>query len=291
MRFIFRKLLRVFIYMAVLLLLAWGAVVLFSPTRTDYRQGQQNRDQPGNATNRARAIPGTGFQPRSFIAGERAEYTLRFAKAPIGTGVFKVAPRASSPDAPWRFSLRLTALGGTFSYEANATVDATFKRTLSYQNTEVIPLRGRRSVRLVFNDSNRTVRRHLNGKAQGGLIKLPSVCYDSLSMIYAFREMDFNTGQTVQWAVTDGKSRYNMSARVNRREKIRIGQQTFRAILVEPDLGNFRGVFNKGDGSKLQIWFSDDAYTLPLRLRFKSPVGEITADNIKYSRPAPPLVP
>ncbi|HIE69916.1 MAG TPA: hypothetical protein EYP98_06945, partial [Planctomycetes bacterium] len=123
MRFIFRKLLRVFIYMAVLLLLAWGAVVLFSPTRTDYRQGQQNRDQPGNATNRARAIPGTGFQPRSFIAGERAEYTLRFAKAPIGTGVFKVAPRASLPDAPWRFSLRLTALG--------AVTEATYDRATS----------------------------------------------------------------------------------------------------------------------------------------------------------------
>jgi hypothetical protein len=291
MRFILRKLLRVFISMVVLLLLAWGVVVLFSPNRTDYRQGQQNRDRPDEATNRAPAAPGTGFQPRSFIAGERAEYTLRFAKAPIGTCVFKVAPRASSPGAPWRFSLRLTAMGGTFAYEANATVDPSFTRTLGYQNTEVIPLRGRRTVRLVFDDANRTVRRHLNGRPQGALTNLPPICYDPLSMIYAFREMDFNTGQTVRWIVTDGKSQYNMSARVKRREEIRIGKQTFRAILVEPDLGNFRGVFNKGDGSKLQIWFSDDAYTLPLRLRFKSPIGEITADNTKYRRPAPPRAP
>ena len=288
MRFILRKLLRVFVYMVALLLLAWGAVVLFSPDKTNYRQTKQGRTNSVNAAKKVSPAADTGYRPRSFTAGERAEYTLKFAKAPIGTGVFHVAPRTPSSSAPWHFSLRLKAMGGTFAYDANATINADFTRTLGYQNTEKIPFKGSRTVRLVYDDANRTVRRSLNGQPPGGPIDLPNRYFDPLSMIYAFREMDFNAGQTVKWVVTDGKSKYAMSASVKRREEIQIGAQTFRAFLVEPDLGNFRGVFNQGKDAQLQIWFSDDAYTLPLRLRFKSPIGVITADNKDYNRPAPP---
>ncbi len=286
MRYILRKLLRVFIYMAVLFLLAWGTVVLLSPSRTNFRQGAKGRTNSVLSTNGT--LPGNHLQERRFAAGELAEYTLRFAKAPIGEGVFKVEPR-DTVDAPWRFSLRLTAMGGAFGYEANATLDSDFRRTLAYQNTEVIPLRGKRTVRLVFDDSNgTTVRRSLNGGEPGAPIALPNSYYDPLSMIYAFREMNFDAGREVKWTVTDGKSSYVMSARVKNRENIRIGQDTFRTFLVEPDLGNFRGIFNQGKGAQLQIWFSDDAHTVPLRLRFKSPIGEIVAENKNYIRPAPP---
>ena len=288
MRFIFRKLFRVFIYMVVLLLLAWGAVVLFSPDKTNYRQTQSDRTNSVSTTKKVPPAAGPGYRPRSFTAGERAEYTLKFAKAPIGTGVFHVAPRTPSSSEPWHLSLRLKAMGGTFAYDANATINADFTRTLSYQNIEKIPLRDNRTVRLVYNDANRTVRRSLNGQPPASPIDLPDHYFDPLSMIYAFREMDFNAGQTVKWVVTDGKSKYAMSARIKRREEIRIGKQTFRTFMVEPDLGNFRGVFNQGKDAQLQIWFSDDAYTLPLRLRFKSPIGEITAENKDYNRPAPP---
>lgn len=290
MRFIFRKLLRVLVYMVALLLLAWSAVVLFSPHKTTYRQSKHGRTNAVIAAKKVPSVAGAGYRPRSFTAGERAEYTLKFAKAPIGTGVFHVEPRTSSSSAPWHFSLRLKAMGGAFAYDANATINSDFTRTLGYQNTEQIPLRGNRTVRLVYDDANRTVRRSLNGQPPGGPIDLPDRYFDPLSMIYAFREMDFNAGQTVKWIVTDGKSKYAMSAGVKRREEIRIGTQTFRTFLVEPDLGNFRGVFNQGKDAQLQIWFSDDAYTLPLRLRFKSPIGVIIADNKDYNRPAPPRV-
>ena len=288
MRFILRKLLRVFVYMVALLLLAWGAVVLFSPDKTNYRQTKQGRTNSVNAAKKVSPAADTGYRPRSFTAGERAEYTLKFAKAPIGTGVFHVAPRTPSSSAPWHFSLRLKAMGGTFAYDANATINADFTRTLGYQNTEKIPFKGSRTVRLVYDDATRTVRRSLNGQPPGGPIDLPDRYFDPLSMIYAFREMDFNAGQTVRWVVTDGKSKYAMSANVKRREEIQIGTQKFRSFLVEPDLGNFRGVFNQGKDAQLQIWFSDDAYTLPLRLRFKSPVGVITANLKNHNRPAPP---
>ncbi|SVD77306.1 uncharacterized protein METZ01_LOCUS430160, partial [marine metagenome] len=139
MRFILRKLLRVFVYMVALLLLAWGAVVLFSPDKTNYRQAKQGRTNSVNAAKKVPPAAGAGYHPRSFTAGERAEYTLKFAKAPIGTGVFHIAPRTPSSSAPWHFSLRLKVMGGTFAYNANATINADFTRTLGYQNTEKIP--------------------------------------------------------------------------------------------------------------------------------------------------------
>ena len=261
------KVLRMVAYMVSFVLLAWGVAVLLTPSNTNYPKDQPPRDD----------------KSRSFMAGERAEYILKLAGVQVGTGVFAVAPRMNTPDAPWHLSLKLSAFVGTLEYEANSTMNADFTRTFSYQNMEKIPARGVRTVRLDFNDANRTVVRYLNGNRQGERIQLPERYYDPLSMIYAFREMDFEAGKSIEWTVTDGKSKYMMGAAVERRETIEIGGSSLPTFLVIPDLGNFRGIFNKGKDAKMQIWFSDADDTLPLRIKFDGPGGaKITAENSSF---------
>jgi hypothetical protein len=313
-RRIAHKVLRMVAYMVSFVLLVWAVAVLRSPSQTRYEQDEmsradarknvQDRKQPrrvaipapisNNSTGISETIPrpldaNTTFeyQPIGFIAGERAEYYLRYLKVQVGSGVFEVAPR-KKPGEAWHFKLHLSGMGDKFEYNATSEMDSGFSRSLSYEYTEQFPLSEPRTVRLDFNEANRTVLRHLNGSLQGSPIQLPNSYFDPLSMIYAFREIDFAAGQAVEWIVTDGKSKYEMSANVKGRQQIKIGTKEFRAILVEPNLGNFRGIFNKGKDSKMQIWFSDDANTLPLRLRFESPIGEITAELKDHNRPVSP---
>ena len=261
------KVLWMFVYMVSFVLVAWGVAVLLTPSHTNYPKDQPPRDP----------------KSRSFMAGERAEYILKLAGVQVGTGVFSVAPRVDSNDAPWHLSLKLSAFVGTLAYEANSTMNADFTRTISYHNMEKIPARGVRTVQLDFNDANRTVIRYLNDNRQGEPIQLPERYYDPLSMIYAFREMDFDAGKSIAWTVTDGKSKYMMSAAVERRETIEIGGRSLPSFLVIPDLGNFRGIFNQGKDAQMQIWFSDADDTLPLRITFDGPGGaKITAENSSF---------
>ena len=68
-------------------------------------------------------------------------------------------------------------------------------------------------------------------------------------------------------------------------EKIKIGDRDFDTILVEPDLGNLRGVFNKDPKAKLQIWLSADDRRVPLRIRTKIARGNFITELEDYQRP------
>ena len=285
-----------FLLMAGLVLLVWVVAVLMSPSRVEHVPDETPRDAARELVrdqNRTRKVVVSGpeegngtepngtvvmeYRPVGFSAGERAEYHLWYLKAQVGDGVFAVGPR-KSPGEPWRFELKLSGMGGKFRYDAVSVMNAGFSRSQSYEYTEQFPLSKPRTVKLVFNEANSTVARSLNGETPGAPVALPARYFDPLSMIYAFREMDFDSDKAVEWTVTDGKSKYTMSAEVKGRERIRIGNKEFAAILVEPDLGNFRGIFNKGEDSRMQIWFEDSKSTLPLRIRFQTPIGEFTAD-------------
>ena len=62
-------------------------------------------------------------------------------------------------------------------------------------------------------------------------------------------------------------------------------EETYKAILVEPDLGNLRGIFKKDPSAKLQIWLSDDSHRTALRIKTKIKHGTFIADLVDYQRP------
>jgi hypothetical protein len=85
--------------------------------------------------------------------------------------------------------------------------------------------------------------------------------------------------------VSDGKGTFPVKVNVIGTQKIKIGNREFDAILVEPDLGNLRGVFNKDPKAKLQIWLSADAHRVPLRIRTKIARGNFITELEDYQRP------
>ena len=272
-----RKLLWVASAIAMVLLLAWLIVVVANPAKTNYQQAALKE---AAVTNRQPVA----YEPRGFAAGERAQYVIKFLKVPIGKATFEVKPRATAA-APWDFELQMQSHGDLLSYHVRSTMDPTFQRTTHYHSVQKD--RASRTVELQFDSRSNTVQCLLNGATNGQPVGLPARFYDPLSMIYRFREMDFASGQTVGWSVTDGKEVFEMKVAVRGHEEIQIGERKLRAIRVEPNLGEFRGVFHDRPDSKLQIWFSDDAYCIPLRIQSKFNVGEFVVELEEYTRPAP----
>ncbi len=263
---------------AIVLALAWLIVVWANPSRTNYQQAA-----PKPVLTPASQQP-QAYSPRSFAAGERADYVIKFLKVPIGRGTFEVKPHAKAAD-PWEFEMRMQSHGDLISYHVRSTMEPSFLRPSHYHSVQKD--RAPRTVELRFDPRSNTVQRLLNGGMDGPPRPLPARVCDPLSMIYRFREMDFASGQTVGWSVTDGKGTFDMKVAILGREEIEIGGRALRAIRVEPQLGQFHGVFHERPDSKLQIWFSDDAYCIPLRIQSRFHLGDFVVELEQYHRPAP----
>jgi hypothetical protein len=106
-----------------------------------------------------------------------------------------------------------------------------------------------------------------------------------LSIIFKFRELNLKTAGEFSSAVCDGKATFPAKVTVVGKQEIQIGKKTFQAILVEPDLGQLRGVFKKDPDAKLQIWLSDDERRAPLRIKTKIKHGTFIADLAEYKLP------
>jgi hypothetical protein len=141
-----------------------------------------------------------------------------------------------------------------------------------------------RKVDLTFDEKAQHCKRTLNGSPNGMVNTEPST-FDPLSIIFKFREMDLDRPGEFSSAVCDGKATFPAKVTVIGKEEIKIGKKTFKAILVEPDLGNLRGIFKKDPGAKLQIWLSDDSHRTALRIKTKIKYGTFIADLADYQRP------
>ena len=82
----------------------------------------------------------------------------------------------------------------------------------------------------------------------------------------------------------DGKATFPAKVTVVGKDEIKIGERTIKAILVEPNLGNLRGIFKKDPDPKLQIWLSDDAHRVLLRIKTKIKPGIFIANLANYQR-------
>ena len=237
----------------------------------------------------ANNVQRTVYEPRHFADGEVSQYSIRiergFLKSPVGDCTFTAHRLDADGSARWRFTLKGGALLGLVHYDATSIVNAAFTHTREYHTVQK-DLASRR-VDLVFDEKNRVCRRSLNGEPAG---EVPTEAYtlDPLSIIFKFREMDLGQSGEFSSAVSDGKATFAVKAKVIGREQIKIGGKTYQAILVEPDLGELRGIFRKEEGAKLQIWFSADRHQVALRIKTKIKHGTFIADLENYQRPASP---
>lgn len=113
-------------------------------------------------------------------------------------------------------------------------------------------------------------------------LSIPEGTFDPLSVFFAFRMNDLDKVKKIEIPVTDGKKVALGRMNVIKREKIKVSGNNYDTFLVEPELGDIGGVFEKSKDAKLQIWVTADSRRIPVRIKSRVIVGSFVADLISY---------
>lgn len=132
---------------------------------------------------------------------------------------------------------------------------------------------------------------HSTGKAtsNAGTYKVPQCVQDVLSTIYYARSIDYNgyqPGAKIPFSMFLDDQVYNLYIRYIGKERITTRYGVFNAIRIAPLL--VKGSIFKG-GEDMNIWISDDANHIPLRIDSPILVGSIKVDMMGYDRLRNPL--
>ena len=103
--------------------------------------------------------------------------------------------------------------------------------------------------------------------------------HDVLSAFYYVRTKALPDGATLIVPTHDNEKSYEMEVQVLRREKAEVPAGKFSCVVVEPKLKS-EGIF-KSKGSIL-VWLTDDERRIPVMVRSKVPVGNISVRLTDY---------
>jgi Protein of unknown function (DUF3108) len=122
-----------------------------------------------------------------------------------------------------------------------------------------------------------------------GVFKVPNCVQDVLSSIYYARNIDFNKykpGDKIPFSMFLDNEVYNLYIRYLGKEKIKTKYGKFNAIKFKPLL--IKGTIFEG-GEKMEVWVSDDANHIPLRVESPISVGSVKVDMMGYKNLRYPL--
>jgi Protein of unknown function (DUF3108) len=122
-----------------------------------------------------------------------------------------------------------------------------------------------------------------------GTFSVPSCVQDVLSTIYYARNIDYNKykpGDKIPFSLFLDDEVTNLFIRFVGRETIKTKYGKFNAILIKPLL--VKGTIFEG-GEKMNVWVSDDANHIPLRIESPISVGSVKVDMMGYANLRYPL--
>lgn len=217
-------------------------------------------------------------------AGERLTYRIRWGLISAGSATLSVETPAEHLGQP-ATRLVLTAATTPFLdklYQVRDRIDAWVAseplRAIEYrQDQHEGHYRG--DLQVIFDHGKHTATRTVKGETKPP-ITIPAGTFDPLSALYALRRRSFAVGDTVEISVTDGKRCVLGKGKVLREEKVKTPAGTFDTFLVEPELHQVKGVFEKSPNAKIHIWLTKDARHMPVKVTSEVIIGHFTAELI-----------
>jgi len=243
------------------------------------------------------ALGGPAVTPaqRAFGPGEKLVYELRWTFIKAGTATLEVLPMTTVKDQP-AYHFALAAKSNAFVdslYKVrdriDAYTDAALTRSLHYlkKQHEGPTIR---DIEVRFDWDNLKTR-YIKTEKGGGEDKLTPVMpnsFDPLSAFYFIRGADnVKVGSVITSPITDGNKNVIGRATVVKRETIKVKGQKYDTFLVEPELKDVGGVFEKSKDAKIQIWVTADHRRIPVRLKSKVVVGSFVGVLISAQGLAP----
>jgi len=247
------------------------------------------------------AIAGDG--PLPFIPGEKLTFELRWGFIPAGSAVLRVMPMTTIQGEPaYHFVMeaRTNSIVDAF-YKYRSRIDAyaslDMRRSLRYRKVSTV-YSTRKEVNVSFN-WDRMEAHYQRTKTEPD--RKPKIdrdrrtellpgTFDPLSAFYYARMQAMRTDKFFECPVTDGKKCVIARASVLRKELLSLDGKQLSTFLIEPELTQVEGVFEKSDDARVHIWISADFHQIPVRLQSKVVVGSFTGDLIEAVglRPASP---
>jgi hypothetical protein len=108
---------------------------------------------------------------------------------------------------------------------------------------------------------------------------------DVLGALYYVRTLPLEVGQTYTFDVFSPKRIWPLEVKVHKKERVKVPAGKFNCILVEPYLRE-PGIF-VAKGKKLQVWLTDDARRMPVKMRSEVVIGHVSADLVRYKHVSP----
>ncbi len=132
---------------------------------------------------------------------------------------------------------------------------------------------------------------HIGNRAvtNEGVFPVPNCVQDVISAVYYARNIDFNkykVNDKIPFSMFLDNETYNLYIRYLGKETIKTKYGKFKAIRFKPLL--VKGTIFEG-GEKMEVWVSDDANKIPLRVESPISVGSIKVDMMDYKNLRYPL--
>jgi len=222
-----------------------------------------------------------------FSPGEKLIFALRWGVIHAGESTLEIQPfETVSGETVWHFVM--TAKTNSFIdafYKVRDQIDAYadkgLTRSLLYKKKQREG-KSKRDIVVTFDWENSKAVYVNKGKAKPPVSLMPGT-FDPLSAFYFARLTDFKTGNLIRRPITDGKKNVMGQITVKKRETIKIGEKSYDTFLVEPDLKDVSGVFEKSKDAKIQIWLTADEKRIPVKIASKVIVGSFVGELISVT--------
>jgi len=221
----------------------------------------------------------------AFFPGERLTYCIKWGYIPAGHSWLEILPNKTMDNEPV-FHFQLKAKTNSFvskfykvDDQINSYVSISSNQTVHYAK-KVREGRTKRDIVVQF-DLNKQTAQYSNFNKPKAPISIPEHTFDPLSAFYYVRLFAPGHTKDLIASVTDGKKCVVGKVHYIRQEKISVPLGSFDTWLVEPDIKDVGGVFEKSTDAKIQIWITNDERRIPVRLRSKVIVGSFYAELTK----------
>ncbi len=227
---------------------------------------------------------GTKHDSPPFYPGERLTYGIRWGIIPVGEGVLSVYPlrEVNGRDA-YHFELKVTSypfLDSFYKVRDNISSYVATDLTRSYYyRKKQREGRTKRDIIVVFDWDKKQAGYSNFGKEKPPVNILPGTL-DPLSALYFARLQNLDQLEEISVPVTDGKKCIIGKANIVKRENITIESGIFDTYLLEPDIEEIGGVFEKVKNAKIRVWLTADNRRIPVRVESKVAIGSFTAELI-----------
>lgn len=153
--------------------------------------------------------------------------------------------------------------------------DPALDHSLLYKKTQ----RGKRvrDIEVVF-DWRRDQALYRLGREQPRPISLKPGTFDPLGAYFFYRRQELRVGGVVARPVSDGEKLVLGQARILGRQRITVPAGTFDTFLVEPNMQEVQGVFEKSSNARLLVWLTSDSRHLLVKAESKVALGSIVAE-------------